>query len=65
MKATYSIEKHFHSNDYVCYFKIDNRSNYDERGTSGTGLKVYATKEKAENAGKRYLKKMQKNGFEI
>lgn len=65
MKASYSIEHHFNCNDYVCYFKIDNRPNFDERGTDGTGLKIYATKEKAENAGKRYIKKMKKNGFEV
>ena len=65
MKARYSIERHYNSNDYVCYFKIDGRSNFDERGTNGTGLKIYETKEKAEAAGKRYIKKMQKNGFDI
>ena len=65
MKASYIVEKHYNGDGYICYFKIDGKPNYDERGTSGTGLKIYPTKEKAINAGKRYLLKMYANGFEI
>lgn len=50
--------------DWMCHFYVDGRADTDERGTDGTGLKIYATRAKAEAAGKRYLKKMQKNGFE-
>lgn len=64
MKATYRIEKS-RFNSWICYFFIGGHPNTDCRGTDGTGLKFYATKEKAEAAGKRYLKKMSQNGFEI
>lgn len=65
MKASYRIEEVYWGNEWACNFFVDGRSNCDERGTNGTGCKIYPTKEKAEDAGKRYLKKMQKNGFEI
>ena len=65
MKASYSVEKNYNDNSYICYFKINGKPNYDERGTNGTGLKIYPTKEKAISAGKRYLLKMYANGFDI
>lgn len=65
MKASYNTTSIFNSTEYVCYFMIDNHIDLNARGTDGTGCKIYATKEKAEAAGKRYLKKMQNNGFEI
>ena len=64
MKASYRVTK-TRWNDYMCEFMIDGYADTDVRGTDGTGLKFYFTKEQAEAAGKRYIKKMQKNGFEI
>ena len=64
MKASYIVEKS-RWGDWFCTFYIDNRPDFDERGTNGTGGKFYETQEKAEQAGKRYLKKMQKNGFDV
>lgn len=64
MKASYTIIKS-RWGDWTCNFYIDNHPNFEERGTNGTGLKFYSTKEKAEAAGKRYIKKMQNNGFKI
>lgn len=65
MKASYCVEKGYNDNSYICYFKIDGKPNYGERGTDGTGLKIYSTEEKAISAGKRYIRKMQANGFDI
>lgn len=66
MKASYRVEQSFRNNgEYVCYFLIDNRIDKGARGTDGTGCKIYGTKQKAEAAGKRYLKKMESNEFEI
>ena len=64
MKASYYVYQS-HANDWVCVFCCGGYPDTDAHGTDGTGCKLYATKEKAEAAGKRYLKKMQKNGFEI
>lgn len=64
MNASYSVNKTCWER-WMCSFYVDGHLNTDERGTDGTGLKFYGTREKAEAAGKRYLKKMQKNGFEI
>ena len=64
MTAAYKVEQTYFG-EYACYFLIDGKCDTDERGTNGTGLKLYQSEEKAEAAGKRYLKKMQKNGFEI
>jgi hypothetical protein len=64
MTANYKVEKS-RWNDYICRFYIDGYPDRDERGTDGTGLKFYETEAKAEAAGKRYLKKMKKNGFDI
>ena len=64
MKASYIVEKS-RWGDWICNFYIDNYPDFDERGTNGTGLKFYGTREKAEQAGKRYLKKMKKNGFDV
>lgn len=65
MKASYDVKACYVGTGYICFFKIDNQLNFDERGTYGTGCKIYPTKEKAEAAGKRYLRKMKNNGFEI
>ena len=66
MKASYRVEKYFANNgEWVCYFLLNNKPDTGERGTAGTGCKLYDTREKAEAAGKRYVKKMQINGFEI
>lgn len=64
MKASYEIEK-CHLGGWCCYFIVDGRADTSARGTDGTGLKIYDDVFKADAAGKRYLKKMQKNGFEI
>lgn len=64
MTASYKVEKS-RFNDWTCRFLIDGIPDTDERGTDGTGLKFYETIEKAEAAGKRYLRKMKKNGFDI
>lgn len=50
---------------WVCTFLLDGHIDYGNRGTNGTGGKLYETKELAEAAGKRYLAKMKKNGFEV
>ena len=65
MKASYKVEKSRLPGKQVCYFFVDGRMNTDERGTDGTGLKLYDSEDKAEVAGKRYLAKMKKNGFEV
>ena len=69
MKASYRVEKSHGvggaAGKYVCIFFVNGLVNFDERGTYGTGNKLYETKEKAEAAGKRYLAKMKKNGFEV
>ena len=64
MKASYELSKCC-LGGWCCYFLVGNKLNTDARGTDGTGLKIYDTIDKAENAGKRYIKKMQKNGFEV
>lgn len=64
MKASYKVERS-RFGDWVCTFYINGRLDYDERGTNGTGCKLYESEAKAEAAGKRYLKKMQNNGFII
>ena len=65
MKASYRVEKARFPGKYICYFFVDGRMNADERGTDGTGLKLYDSEDKAEAAGKRYLAKMKRNGFEV
>ena len=65
MKASYEVKKSYVNNSYICYFKIDGKRNYEEKGTNGTGLKIYPTKEKAISAGKRYLLEMYSRGFDI
>lgn len=65
MKASYTVAKSYNGNGYICYFKIDGERNYEERGTNGTGLKIYPTKEQAISAGKRYLLEMYAKGYVI
>lgn len=69
MKASYKVWKSQGvggaAGKYVCTFLLDGFVDYDQRGTNGTGGKLYETKEQAEAAGKRYLAKMKKNGFEV
>ena len=66
MTASYEIYKtHFNDNLYVCAFKVDGHIDSGACRTSGTGIKIYESKAKAEAAGKRYLKKMKANGFEV
>ena len=65
MKASYKVHEAPWASDYVCTFFVDNRVNYDVRGSDGTGRKIYGNKKKAIDAGKRYLKKMKENGFEV
>ena len=65
MKASYKVDKSRFPGKYVCYFFVDGRMNTDERGTGGTGLKLYDSEDKAEVAGKRDLAKMKRNGFEV
>ena len=65
MKASYDVKKSYVNNSYICYFKIDGERNYEVKGTNGTGLKIYPTKEKAISAGKRYLLEMYAKGFVI
>ena len=65
MKASYTVAKSYNDDGYICYFKIDGERNYEERGTNGTGLKIYPTKEKAISAGKRYLLEMYAKGYVI
>ena len=65
MKASYTVAKNYNGDGYICYFKIDGERNYEIKGTNGTGLKIYPTKEKAISAGKRYLLEMSTKGFVI
>lgn len=66
MTASYEIYKtRFDNYPYVCAFMIDGHVDSGASRTSGTGIKLYESKEKAEAAGKRYLKKMKANGFEV
>ena len=65
MKASYKVYEAPWGSDYVCSFYVGGEINYDVRGCDGTGCKIYGNKKKAIAAGKRYLKKMQKNGFEV
>lgn len=62
MTVSFSVTKTRFDN-FACCFLVDNRPNFDEYGTDRTGLKLYETQEKAVKAGKRYLRKMAKNGF--
>lgn len=64
MKASYTVEKCY-CGEWCCNFLVDGHHDTDAHGTDGTGLKLYQTEEKAVAAGKRYLKKMKKNGFTI
>ena len=64
MTASYKIDKCY-LGGWCCYFYAGGYPNTDEHGTNGTGVKIYETKEKAEAAGKRYIKKMAKNGFTV
>lgn len=65
MNASYKVEKSRFPGKFICYFFVNGRVNSDERGTDVTGLKLYDSESKAEAAGKRYLAKMKKNGFEV
>ena len=65
MKASYKVEKSRFDGKFICYFLVDGRTNKDERGTDGTGLKLYDSEDNAEAAGKRYIAKMKRNGFEV
>ena len=69
MNASYTVEKSKGvggaSGKYVCTFFVNGRIDYDQKGTNGTGCKLYETEEQAEAAGKRYLVKMKRNGFEV
>lgn len=64
MTASYKTYKS-RFGDWVCTFYVDGYPDFDERGTDGTGCKLYETEQKAIAAGKRYLKKMKKNGFTV
>ena len=65
MTASYKVVYSKLHDLYICEFHIDNRLNKDERGTDGTGLKLYHSCKQASEAGKRYLRKMEKNGFTV
>ena len=65
MKASYRVEHSTLHGKYVCWFLINGRANRDERGTAGTGCKLYDSWYKAQAAVKRYLCKMKKNGFNV
>lgn len=65
MKASYNVDTAPWAIGYVCTFFVDGFINYDVPGSDNTGCKIYDSREKAEAAGKRYLKRMQKNGFEV
>lgn len=65
MDASYKVEKSRFPGKFICYFFVNGRMNSDERGTDGTGLKLYDSEDKAEAAGKRYLAKMKRNGFKV
>lgn len=64
MTASYELDKCY-LGGWCCYFLVGGRYNTDERGTDGTGLKIYDTFDKAMAAGERYLRKMAKNGFAV
>lgn len=61
MKASYKVWQF--GDKWTCAFLVDGRYNYDAHGTCGTGVKLYDTEEKANEAGKRYIRKMLKLGF--
>ena len=63
MTAGYSIKMSL-DGKWVLFFLVSGVIDTSAYGTNGTGCKVYDTKEKAELAGKRYLKRMSKNGFD-
>ena len=65
MKVSYTVAKSYNDNSYICYFENDGERNYEVKGTNGTGLKIYPTKEQAISAGKRYLLEMYSRGFDI
>ena len=64
MTASYNTEITYFG-QWCCYFLVDGHPDTDQSGPSGTGCKIYGCREKAENAGKRYLRKMKKNGFDV
>ena len=65
MTASYKVFYSKLRDQYVCMFHVNKRLNKDERGTDGTGVKLYDSFKQADEAGKRYLRKMSKNGFTI
>lgn len=65
MTASYIIRDSVIQGKVEVVFLVGGRINYDERGTDGTGLKLYDDYKKACSAVNRYIKKMKANGFEI
>jgi hypothetical protein len=62
MTAGYSIKMSL-DGKWVLFFLVSGVIDTSAYGTNGTGCKVYDTMEKAKAAGKRYLKRMERNGF--
>lgn len=68
MKATYRVDEtprhlvKIGTAPYYVTFIVGNERDFDHERRAKT---FYETKEKAYAAGERYLKKMEKNGFEI
>lgn len=68
MKATYRIENtvqhlvEMGAEKYYVWFLLDGHSDFEYERRAKC---FYPTLKEAEAAGKRYLKKMQKNGFDV
>ena len=65
MTASYRIMGDLVDGQVTVRFFVDGKYNNEMRGSNGTGVKFYSTFQKAKAAGRRYLKTMEKLGFEI
>lgn len=63
MTAAYKIRQSL-DDRYVLFFLVNGMIDCSAYGSNGTGCKVYESMAKAEAAGRRYLKRMSKHGFE-
>lgn len=64
MKVGYKVSKVTYGTGYAVTFYLGGYPDLSAHGTSGTGCKIFETKEQAVRSGKRYVKTMNSRGFE-
>lgn len=64
MKVGYKVSKVQYGTGWAVRYYLGGYVDQDERGTAGTGCKIFDTKEQAIRSGKRYVKTMNGRGFE-